>query len=63
MLKIKLNPDADVVAAVKAKLKESNGYCPCALIHDETTKCMCLNFRQSEVAGECHCGLYIKIEE
>lgn len=58
--KIRLNPDSNVVAAVKAKLKENDGYCPCALVKDKTTICPCLEFRMSNIKGQCHCGLYIK---
>lgn len=63
MLKIKLNSDSNIVAAVQAKLKENGGFCPCALIKNEDTKCMCKQFREQNTEGECHCGLYIKIKE
>ena len=59
-LKITKNPDPVAFAAIQAKIKENDGYCPCALIKDETTKCPCLEFRQRNTQGECHCGLYIK---
>lgn len=63
MLKIKLNPNTDAVAAIKAKLKENEGYCPCSLLKNEDTKCMCKQFRDQNVEGQCHCGLYIKVQE
>lgn len=59
-LKISKNPDPVAFAAIQAKVKENDGYCPCALIKDNTTRCPCLEFRQRHTEGECHCGLYIK---
>lgn len=61
-MKIRVNPDPDmqgVVKAVRAKLKENGGYCPCRVEQNEDTKCMCKEFRQQE-SGMCHCGLYVK---
>ena len=58
-VKIKVNPDAGYVAEIKRKLKENGGYCPCSLVQNEDTKCMCKEFREME-SGTCHCGLYIK---
>lgn len=51
---------------INKKLKDNNNYCPCALIKDETTKCMCKDFRDkikdNTFFGTCHCGLYKKIK-
>ena len=59
---IRLNDNKELVAEIKRKLKENGGYCPCKLVKTQDTKCMCKEFReQSE--GECHCGLYIKVNE
>lgn len=61
-MKIRVNSDPDmqgVVDAVRAKLKENGGYCPCRVEQNEDTKCMCKEFRQQE-SGMCHCGLYVK---
>lgn len=44
------------------RLKENEGYCPCRLVKNQDTKCMCKEFRdqiKAGIAGECHCGLYI----
>ncbi len=64
MSKIKLNPDAEVVKAVKAGLKEKDGYCPCRLERTPDTKCMCKEFRDQindpNFEGFCHCYLYYK---
>lgn len=59
---IKLNPDKEYVAAVRAKLTENDGYCPCRIEKTPDTKCMCKEFRDMIDRGEegtCHCGLYI----
>lgn len=58
-MKIKLSTDKELVAEIKAKLKENGGYCPCKLEKTADTKCMCKEFREQE-SGECHCGLYVK---
>jgi len=42
-------------------LKANNGYCPCKIIKNEDTKCICKEFMEQDL-GECHCGLYKKIE-
>ena len=62
-MKIILNPDNILVKDIKRRLLENNGYCPCASIQTEDTKCMCKNFKQQEYEGECHCGLYLKVSE
>jgi ferredoxin-thioredoxin reductase catalytic subunit len=56
---IKTNPDRDLVADIRKRLKENDGYCPCRLTKTEDTKCPCKEFLEQE-EGECHCGLYIK---
>lgn len=58
-MKITLNPDKEYVHSIKKQLKANGGYCPCSLIKNEDTKCMCKEFREME-SGMCHCGLYIK---
>lgn len=63
MLKIVLNDDKQLVDEVRKKLKENGGYCPCKLIKNQDTKCMCKEFREQTIEGECHCGLYKKIKE
>lgn len=63
MLKIVLNDDKQLVDEIRQKLKENGGYCPCKLIKNQDTKCMCKEFREQTTEGECHCGLYKKIKE
>ena len=63
-MKIRLNEDAAVVAAVKEGLERTGGYCPCRLARTEENKCMCLEFREQirdpDFEGYCHCYLYYK---
>ena len=62
-MKIIINPDKEIVAAVRAALADNKGYCPLQLEHLPENTCMCKWFRDQKTAGECHCGLYIKIVE
>lgn len=63
-MKIKLNPDKDLVNGLKERMKENGGYCPCRLRRTDDTKCMCKEFREQiadpEFEGYCHCMLYYK---
>lgn len=59
---IKVSDNKEHVAKIRAKLKENDGYCPCRLIKNEDTKCICKEFLEQE-SGECHCGLYIKVKD
>ncbi len=63
-MKVTLNPDAEVVAAVKEGLKRTGGYCPCRLERTPENKCMCKEFREQikdpAFEGFCHCMLYYK---
>lgn len=56
------NPNKEIVRQVRDRLKETGGYCPCRLIRDEDTKCMCTEFKKVK-EGICHCGLYIKTKD
>ncbi len=58
-MRIRTNPDKEYAEDIKQKLKANGGYCPCALVKNADTKCMCKEFRETE-SGMCHCGLYIK---
>ena len=63
-MKVRLNEDAAVVAAVREGLKRTGGYCPCVRERSEDTKCMCKDFREKvrdpNFEGYCHCMLYYK---
>ena len=53
-MSVRLNPDADLVAAIREGRREMT----------EDTKCMCKEFREQiadpEFEGYCHCMLYYK---
>ena len=59
---MRVSEDKELVKTIREKLKENGGFCPCRLVKNEDTKCMCKEFREQE-EGECHCGLYVKIKE
>ncbi len=40
-MKIKLNPDQEIVSTIREGLKRTSGYCPCRRERTEATKCMC----------------------
>ena len=66
-MKISLNPDAEIVAAVKEGLAKKDGYCPCRYGKAEEFKCMCKEFREQiadpDFEGFCHCLLYYKSKD
>jgi ferredoxin-thioredoxin reductase catalytic subunit len=61
-MKVKVNNNAELVAEIRQKLKENEGYCPCRIDKTPENKCMCQEFINQQETGECHCGLYIKEE-
>jgi ferredoxin-thioredoxin reductase catalytic subunit len=61
-MKIIVNPDKEVVKEVREGLKRTGGYCPCRVVKNEDTKCLCKEFREQTSEGECYCGLYIKVK-
>jgi len=60
-MKIRSNPNKELVKEIREKLKENDGYCPCKIVKNEDTKCICKEFIEQGL-GPCHCGLYIKEE-
>lgn len=61
---IKVTDNKEVKETVLAGLKRNKEkygkkYCPCSLVRDEDTVCMCKEFREME-EGTCHCQLYVK---
>ena len=65
-MRVILNPDSQYVMDIKQRLRERNGYCPCQIERTPDTKCRCKAFREQlkrGEPGECHCGLYIAVEE
>lgn len=62
MIKVMTNPDKELVAEIRAKIKANNGHCACAIVFNNDNKCMCKEFKdqlERGEPGECHCGLYI----
>lgn len=63
-MKIKLNPNEEIVKIIKKGLQRSGGYCPCRTARTEEYKCICQEFREQikdpEFEGFCHCMLYYK---
>lgn len=55
-----------VLRPISRKLIKTEGICPC--VHDEwddktpacDKECPCKTFRES---GDCHCGLYVKLQK
>ena len=61
-IKITQTEDKELLEEILKQLDENDGYCPCALTKDETTKCCCKSFRDminNQTPGECLCGRYI----
>lgn len=61
-MKVTVTKDKELAQEIREKLKNNDGYCPCAIEKNEDTKCMCKQFREQSI-GYCHCGLYYKEEE
>lgn len=64
---IKVTDNKEVKETVLAGLKRNKEkygkkYCPCSLVRDEDTICMCKEFREME-EGTCHCQLYVKTKD
>jgi hypothetical protein len=60
-MKVTTNKNREIVDLIRKKLRDNDGYCPCAIEKTEDTKCMCKQFREQGI-GYCHCGLYYKEE-
>lgn len=52
----------EIDKSIKALVDANNGYCPCMVVKNEDTKCMCKEFRQQTTAGKCHCGRFEKVD-
>ena len=65
-MKVQINSDKDLVAEIRAKIKENNGHCACVVNFNADNICICKEFREQMekgIPGECHCGLYIITED
>jgi hypothetical protein len=56
MLKIK-----EVEPGIKKLVDDNDGYCPCAVLKNADTRCVCKEFREQNTPGLCHCGRYEKV--
>ena len=56
---ITLNKNNPKLQDVLQKIRDNNGYCPCAIVKSKDTKCQCKEFREM-TEGVCHCGAFIK---
>lgn len=66
-MKITINEDKAIVAAIREGLVKRQGYCPCRVQKIEDNLCMCKEFRDQiadpEFEGFCHCRLYHKSKD
>ena len=46
---------------IKRLVDENNGYCPCTVVKNADTKCICKEFREQQHPGVCHCGRFEKV--
>ena len=63
-MEVILNPDKEVVKAIKEGLEKTGGYCPCRIQRIPENECMCVEFKNQikdpDFEGYCHCMLYYK---
>lgn len=64
---IRVTDNKEIKETVLAGLKHNKDkygkrYCPCSLVRNDDTVCMCKEFREME-EGTCHCQLYVKTKE
>lgn len=59
---INVTKDKELADAIRKKIKENGGYCPCRRTKTPETKCICKEFLEQE-EGVCHCGLYTKTKD
>jgi ferredoxin-thioredoxin reductase catalytic subunit len=61
MIRVHYNTDEEIRKSVQSAVAQNKGYCPCKIFRDDTTRCMCEEFRNFVHEGHvglCHCGLY-----
>lgn len=56
---MELTNDVYTFKEMLKRIKDNDGYCPCAIKKTDATKCPCFGCRNASV---CHCGLYEKKE-
>jgi hypothetical protein len=52
----------EVNSSIKQLVVENGGYCPCTVVKNEDTRCICKEFKEQKHAGVCHCGRFEKVE-
>ena len=62
MLQIFKNSDEYIYDKVTRAIERNGGYCCCAVVKDEDTKCICKDFKEQKEEGFCHCGRFYKRE-
>lgn len=50
----------EVEPSIKVLVDRNDGYCPCAVVKTQDTRCVCKEFREQTTPGLCHCGRYEK---
>lgn len=58
-MRIKVTSNKELEKEIRQRIKDNNGYCPCKILKNDDTKCICKEFLEQQ-SGECHCGLYYK---
>ena len=43
-------------------IENNGGYCPCKTDKTQDNQCICKEFREQKIIGDCHCGLFKKVE-
>lgn len=61
MLKIIKNPDKEQYKEITKAVIDNSNYCPCSVLRNEDTKCMCKEFREQTTEGFCHCQRFYKV--
>ena len=58
------NEEPELVSEILEQIKSNGGYCPCKVMHNDDTKCMCKEFKEilnsieEPIDSTCACGLY-----
>ena len=50
----------EIAPSIKVLVDKNDGYCPCAVVKTQDTRCVCKEFREQSKPGLCHCGRYEK---
>lgn len=61
--KIFPSPDKELKKELDEAIKINEGYCCCATVKNDDTKCPCKEFREQTDVDFCHCGRFYKINQ